>query len=88
MSQNTRCNRDFLPYSLRHRNRFEALEHAGFLAEFLQITTEALLSGDLCPSKNEVQGLSICFDLLRDKLRIANDELEWPLNDRDSKKHP
>lgn len=85
MAQNVRCNSDSLPICLRHNNKWEALEHAEFLAEFLQSTTEVLFSGDLCPTENDVRGLSLCFDLLRDKLRIANDELDWPVSDFNSK---
>lgn len=85
MSQEAKCNADSLPLCLRHYNQWETLEQAGFLAEFLQAAAENTFRGGLCPSESELRGMSLCFDLLRDKLSIANDELDWPTSEYNGK---
>lgn len=68
-----------VPRCLRHGSPRIALEEAGALAAFLQKAVAALLvEGSSLPDDGSVYGLELCFDLLRDKIAIANDELNFP----------
>lgn len=60
-----------VPRCLRHGSPRIALEEAGALAALL-------VEGSSLPDDGSVYGLELCFDLLRDKIAIANDELNFP----------
>ena len=80
----TKANTASLPRSLCHGWEDTALEDARALTDFLQISIENLHAGGFVPTPQAMQGMSLAFDLLADKLRIASGELEWPLADRQS----
>lgn len=67
-----------VPLCLRHGYEGAALEHAQWLTVFLRDAVEALCAGIDSPDEICRGGLSLCFDLLRDKLAIASGELPFP----------
>lgn len=68
-----------VPRCLRHGVTNCALDDAGELAAFLQNAVDALFAeGDSLPDGGGRRGLSLCFDLLRDKIAIASGELNFP----------
>lgn len=69
-----------VPRCLRHSHPNTALEEAECLAAFLQnVVGSLLIEGDGLPVKDgSDMGLSLCFDLLRDKIAIASGELNFP----------
>lgn len=70
-----------VPRCLRHFHPNNALEEAEYLAAFLQnVVGSLLIEGDGLPVKDgSDMGLSLCFDLLRDKIAIASGEMAFPL---------
>ena len=68
-----------VPMCLRHVNSTTALEEAQALAAFLQDATEVIVENENGTSENCGWGLSLVFQLLRDKLAIASGELAFPL---------
>lgn len=84
MNQNNRRNKPVtvkpssVPLCLRHGVPDTPIEDAQYLAAFLQHAVENLTNGDFLPSANTMAGMSLCFDLLRDKLSIAAGDREWP----------
>lgn len=71
-----------IPRSLRHIAPHSALEDAAHLASFLRNVVDDMLSREVgeLPSDNSALGLSLCFDLLLDKINIAGGELSFPLS--------
>lgn len=67
-----------VPRCLRHVSPGIALEEAGALAVFLQGVTTTRHEDGFLPSADYSWGLSLCFDLLRDKISIASGELNFP----------
>lgn len=69
-----------VPRCLRHFHPNNALEEAEHLAAFLQNVVGSLLieGGGLPDNDGSDIGLSLCFDLLRDKIAIASGELPFP----------
>ena len=70
-----------VPRCLRSTYRANQLDDAGNLAAFLSLACEAILeSGNTlsADSASEALGLSLAFDLLRDKIDIAAGELAFP----------
>ena len=67
-----------VPRCLRHVSPGIALEEAGALAVFLQGITTTRHEDGFLPSADYSWGLSLCFDLLRDKISIASGELNFP----------
>ena len=68
-----------VPRCLRHVSPGIALEEAGAIATFLQGVTTAMHHEEgVMPSADYGWGLSLCFDLLRDKIAIASGELPFP----------
>ena len=57
-----------VPRCLRHVSPGIALEEAGALAVFLQGITTTRHEDGFLPSADYSWGLSLCFDLLRDKI--------------------
>lgn len=69
-----------VPRCLRHVSPGIALEEAGAIATFLQGVTTAMHHEEgVMPSADYGWGLSLCFDLLRDKIAIASGELPFPI---------
>lgn len=69
-----------VPRCLRHVSPGIALEEAGAIATFLQGVTTAMHHEEgVMPSADYGWGLSLCFDLLRDKIAIASGEMAFPL---------
>ena len=70
-----------VPRCLRHFHPNTALDEAECLAAFLQnVVGSLLIEGDGLPVKDgSDMGLSLCFDLLRDKIAIASGELPFPI---------
>lgn len=70
-----------VPRCLRHFHPNNALEVAEYLAAFLQnVVGSLLIEGNGLPNKDgSDMGLSLCFDLLRDKIAIASGEMAFPL---------
>ena len=70
-----------VPRCLRHVSPGIALEEAECLAAFLQNVVGSLLieCGGLPDNDGSDMGLSLCFDLLRDKIAIASGELPFPI---------
>lgn len=67
-----------VPRCLRHVSPGIALEEAGAIATFLQGVTTTRHEDGFLPSADYSWGLSLCFDLLRDKIAIASGELNFP----------
>ena len=67
-----------VPACLRHGFSEAPMLDAQCLAAFLQHAVENLNSGDFQPSSDAMAGLSLCFELLKDKLAIAAGDREWP----------
>lgn len=69
-----------VPRCLRSTYRANQLDDAGNLAAFLSLACGAILeSGNtLSADASEALGLSLAFDLLRDKIDIAAGELAFP----------
>lgn len=67
-----------VPRCLRHVSPGIALEEAGAIATFLQGVTTTRHEDGFLPSADYSWGLSLCFDLLRDKIAIASGELPFP----------
>ena len=84
MSANTTTRRSVevkpssVPLCLRHGATDTPMLDAQCLAAFLQHAVENLTNGDFQPSADVMSGMSLCFDLLRDKLSIAAGDREWP----------
>lgn len=70
---------DSLPQCLRHISPGCALNDADALAAFLQSATTALLADEVCATDQDIYGLQLCFDLLRDKIAIGTGERPFPL---------
>lgn len=70
-----------IPRSLRHVSPNSALEDAAHLANFLRNVVGDMFAqdGNGLPSDESNMGLSLCFDLLLDKIVIAGGELSFPL---------
>lgn len=70
-----------VPRCLRSTYRANQLDDAGNLAAFLSLACEAILENGCslsADSASEALGLSLAFDLLRDKIDIAAGELAFP----------
>ena len=67
-----------VPRCLRHTYDTAPLEDAGYLAAFLHRACELMASEANEPSDDVATGLSLTFDLLRDKINIALEALPFP----------
>lgn len=76
-----RVNAKSTPRSLRHWHNHSILDDAKHLAAFLQRAVEDMANSDSAIGQDDVIGFSLAFDLLRDKIAIANGELAFPLID-------
>ena len=68
-----------VPRCLRHSYDTAPLEDAGYLAAFLHRACESMaMNSDGLPDDDVAMGLSLTFDLLRDKINIALEVLPFP----------
>lgn len=68
-----------VPRCLRHAYDAAPLEDAGYLTAFLHLVCESMASNsDGLPDDDVAMGLSLTFDLLRDKIDIALGTLPFP----------
>ena len=67
-----------VPRCLRHTYDKAPLEDAGYLTAFLHRACELMASNANEPSDDVAMGLSLTFDLLRDKIDIALETLPFP----------
>ena len=68
-----------VPRCLRHTYDKAPLEEAGYLTAFLHRACESMArNSDGLPDDDVAMGLSLTFDLLRDKIDIALEALPFP----------
>lgn len=85
MNQNNRRNKvvyvkpSSVPQCLRHPHSSTALKEAQALAAFLNDAMAGIIEGASEPSKNCDYGMTLCFNLLQDRLAIASGKLAFPL---------
>lgn len=70
-----------VPQCLRHTMPCVPLEEAAWIAEFLGVACEALLTSDESVNAEAAAGFRLCNSLLLDKIAIASGELPFPLVD-------
>lgn len=75
---------DSIPRCLRHLNEDTILHDAQNLTAFLQRATEELYDSDDDLCNAEIRGMSLAFDLLRDKLACLSGDLAFPLGGADA----
>lgn len=68
-----------VPLCLRHSHEMAAVDDARWLVAFLQEAMNAIWASSNSPDDDCRCGLSLCFDLLRDKLAIITGELPFPM---------